>query len=63
MTLYLTDRTPPSEVEAAKRSAAVHAVKIYPAGAATKWLQRQPIGSTLWLSQPKKTLAVPSPPP
>ena len=35
MTLYLTDRTPPSEIEAAKRSAAVHAVKIYPAGATT----------------------------
>ena len=35
MTLYLTDRTPPSEIEAAKRSAAVYAVKIYPAGATT----------------------------
>ena len=35
MTLYLTDRTPPSEVEAAQRSDAVHAVKFYPAGATT----------------------------
>ena len=35
MTLYLTDRTPPSEVEAARRSDAVHAVKFYPAGATT----------------------------
>ena len=35
MTLYLTDSTPPSEVEAAKRSEAVHAVKFYPAGATT----------------------------
>lgn len=35
MTLYLTDRTPPSEVEAAKRSGCVHAVKFYPAGATT----------------------------
>ncbi|MEC8251581.1 MAG: dihydroorotase [Planctomycetota bacterium] len=35
MTLYLTDQTPPSEIEAAARSAAVHAVKYYPAGATT----------------------------
>lgn len=35
MTLYLTDRTPPAEVEAARRSDAVHAVKFYPAGATT----------------------------
>ena len=35
MTLYLTDRTPPAEVEAAQRSDAVHAVKFYPAGATT----------------------------
>lgn len=35
MTLYLTDRTPPSEIEAAKRSDCIHAVKFYPAGATT----------------------------
>lgn len=35
MTLYLTDKTPPSEIEAAANSAAVHAVKYYPAGATT----------------------------
>ncbi len=35
MTLYLTDRTAPSEIEAAARSECVHAVKFYPAGATT----------------------------
>ena len=35
MTLYLTDNTPPAEIERAKASGAVHAVKYYPAGATT----------------------------
>jgi dihydroorotase len=35
MTLYLTDRTPPEEIERAKRSGFVHGVKLYPAGATT----------------------------
>ena len=35
MTLYLTDRTPASEVERAKASGFVKAVKYYPAGATT----------------------------
>ena len=35
MTLYLTDNTPPVEVERAKASNKVHAVKLYPAGATT----------------------------
>ena len=35
MTLYLTDRTQPAEIEAAKQSGFVHAVKFYPAGATT----------------------------
>ena len=35
MTLYLTEATPPSEIEAARRSGFVHAVKYYPAGATT----------------------------
>ena len=35
MTLYLTDRTPPTEIAAAKASGFVHAVKFYPAGATT----------------------------
>ncbi|MCA8974274.1 MAG: dihydroorotase [Planctomycetes bacterium] len=35
MTLYLTDRTRPAEIEAAKRSGFVHAAKYYPAGATT----------------------------
>ena len=35
MTLYLTDVTPAAEIEAAKRSGFVHAVKFYPAGATT----------------------------
>ena len=35
MTLYLTDRTPPAEIAAAKASGFVHAVKYYPAGATT----------------------------
>jgi dihydroorotase len=35
MTLYLTDTTPASEIEAAKASGQVHAVKWYPAGATT----------------------------
>lgn len=35
MTLYLTDNTHSAEIEKAKRSGAVHAVKYYPAGATT----------------------------
>lgn len=35
MTLYLTDETPAMEIEAAKISGLVHAVKLYPAGATT----------------------------
>jgi dihydroorotase len=35
MTLYLTDRTPPEEVERARASGFVHAFKLYPAGATT----------------------------
>jgi len=35
MTLYLTDRTSPAEIEAAVASDAVFAVKLYPAGATT----------------------------
>lgn len=35
MTLYLTDNTPPAEIERAKKSGMVHAVKLYPAGATT----------------------------
>jgi len=35
MTLYLTDRTTPGEIRAARASGFVHAVKYYPAGATT----------------------------
>ena len=35
MTLYLTDNTPPDEVDRAKASGFVRAVKLYPAGATT----------------------------
>lgn len=35
MVLYLTDRTTPDEIRAAKASGFVHAVKLYPAGATT----------------------------
>ncbi|MDD5177107.1 MAG: dihydroorotase [Sterolibacterium sp.] len=35
MTLYLTDNTAPDEIDAAKTSGLVHAVKFYPAGATT----------------------------
>lgn len=35
MTLYLTDRTTPAEIERARRSGIVYAVKYYPAGATT----------------------------
>lgn len=35
MTLYLTDSTDPAEIDAAKQSGFVHAVKFYPAGATT----------------------------
>jgi dihydroorotase len=35
MTLYLTDNTPASEIEQARASGHVHAVKYYPAGATT----------------------------
>ena len=35
MTLYLTDNTPAAEIAAARASGAVHALKLYPAGATT----------------------------
>jgi dihydroorotase len=35
MTLYLTDNTPAEEIHRARESGAVHAVKLYPAGATT----------------------------
>jgi dihydroorotase len=35
MTVYLTDRTPPEEVERARASGFVHGFKLYPAGATT----------------------------
>jgi len=35
MTLYLTDNTPPAEIDAVKASGFVHAIKLYPAGATT----------------------------
>jgi dihydroorotase len=35
MTLYLTDRTEPAEVDRAKASGAIHGFKLYPAGATT----------------------------
>jgi dihydroorotase len=35
MTLYLTDNLPADEIDAAKQSGFVHAVKLYPAGATT----------------------------
>src|SRR5580692_7834533 len=35
MTLYLTDATPPEEIERAAASGFVHGVKLYPAGATT----------------------------
>ena len=35
MTLYLTDNTQPAEIDAARASGLVHAVKYYPAGATT----------------------------
>ena len=36
MTLYLTDATPPSEIDAAVASGVVHAVKLYPAGVGSR---------------------------
>lgn len=35
MTLYLTDRTTPAEIDRAKASGFVHGIKLYPAGATT----------------------------
>jgi dihydroorotase len=35
MTLYLTDATPPAEIDRAKSSGVIHGVKLYPAGATT----------------------------
>ncbi|HTH93800.1 MAG TPA: dihydroorotase [Rhodocyclaceae bacterium] len=35
MTLYLTDNTPPDEIDRLKESGFVHALKLYPAGATT----------------------------
>ena len=34
--------------------------QVYPDGAATGWLHWQPLGATVWLSKPMKTLDVPS---
>ena len=35
MTLYLTDHTTPQEIQRAKQSGLIHAIKLYPAGATT----------------------------
>jgi dihydroorotase len=35
MTLYLTDNTPPAEIEQARQSGCIHGCKLYPAGATT----------------------------
>lgn len=35
MSLYLTDRTPPEEVDRAQASGCIHGIKLYPAGATT----------------------------
>ncbi|CAE7223562.1 unnamed protein product [Symbiodinium pilosum] len=35
-------------------------IKIYGDGQATSWLREQPLGSRIWLSQPMRTLGVPS---
>lgn len=35
-------------------------IKIYSQGIATSWLYKQPVGCNVWLSQPRKTLDVPS---
>ncbi|HEX3847733.1 MAG TPA: dihydroorotase [Steroidobacteraceae bacterium] len=35
MTLYLTDQTPPEEIDRAKASGIIHGIKLYPAGATT----------------------------
>lgn len=35
MTLYLTDNTPPDEIDRAKASGIVHGIKLYPSGATT----------------------------
>ena len=35
-------------------------IKVYRDGRATSWLRQQSIGTRLWLSQPRKTLGVPS---
>lgn len=35
-------------------------VKVYPDGTATTWLQKQALGTFIWLSKPQKTLGVPA---
>jgi hypothetical protein len=35
-------------------------MKIYEDGLATSWLHKQPVGSSVWMSQPEKTMNVPS---
>jgi ferredoxin-NADP reductase len=35
-------------------------IKIYGTGLATSWLHKEPLGSSVWLSKPMKTLDVPS---
>ena len=44
MTIYLTDNTPAQEIDTARRSGFIHAVKYYPAGATTNSDSGAPAG-------------------
>ncbi len=35
-------------------------IKVYNDGTATSWLHKQPLGSHVWMSQPEKTMSLPS---
>lgn len=54
------DYTPVSTWMDWERGECEIAIKIYPDGLATGWLHKQPVGCRVWLSQPHKTMVVPS---
>jgi len=54
------DYTPISTSQEWERGHCDLLVKVYNDGEATSWLSRQPLGTRIWLSQPLRTLGVPS---
>jgi ferredoxin-NADP reductase len=54
------DYTPISTAKAWEEGKVDILIKIYETGLATSWLHKQQLGCSVWLSQPFKTLSVPS---